>query len=109
MNEIKNELQSIVKYDAKIKSLEIIKADNKKNNNIKNFKVINNQIKQLRKKRDAVVDKILSLEGDVCSVLLYRYVNNLTIETTAETMHCSIATVNRLHKKGLYLLSKRGR
>lgn len=106
MNDVKTELQSIVKLDAKIKSLDVIVSENRENKNINSFKGINTQIKELRKKRDAVVDKILSLDGDMCSVLIYRYVNGLTIEETSKAMNCSVATINRLHKNAIEKLSR---
>lgn len=106
MNDVKTELQSIVKLDAKIKSLDVIASENRENKNINSFKGINTQIKELRKKRDAVVDKILSLDGDMCSVLIYRYVNGLTIEETSKAMNYSVATINRLHKNAIEKLSR---
>lgn len=106
MNDVKTELQSIVKLDAKIKSLDVIASENRANKNINSFKGINTQIKELRKKRDAVVDKILSLDGDMCSVLIYRYVNGLTIEETSKAMNYSVATINRLHKNAIEKLSR---
>lgn len=106
MNDIKAELQSVVKYDAKIKSLEVIIATNREKQNISSFKNVEKQIREMRKKRDAVVDMILTLDGDLCSVLLYRYVNGLTLEETAEVMNLSLRTINRLQKNAINKLSR---
>lgn len=106
MNDIKAELQSVVKYDAKIKSLEVIIATNREKQNISSFKNVEKQIREMRKKRDAVIDKILTLEGDISSVLIYRYVNGLTIEETSKAMNYSVATINRLQKIAIERLSR---
>lgn len=99
---VKSELESIKKLNSKINSLEMVKEKSSID-----IDGINLQISSLKSRRDKIIDKILNLDGEMCSFFLYRYVNDMTIEEIAEIMNCSLSTVYRIQKKGIEILQSR--